>query len=75
VHIGLLPDQLQEKMVAIGNSSLAGALRYTFDPNFPARLDKLAGMAQEIHIANQEVFQELYIKYMNFTTVEDEEVT
>jgi uncharacterized 2Fe-2S/4Fe-4S cluster protein (DUF4445 family) len=72
VHIGLLPIQLQEKMVAIGNSSLAGALRYIIDPNFPARLDKLAEVAQEIHIANQEEFQELYIKYMNFTTSEDE---
>lgn len=74
VHIGLLPEQLQEKMVAIGNSSLAGAIRFTIDPDFPARLDKLAGMAQEIHIANQEEFQELYIKYMNFTTNEDEDL-
>jgi uncharacterized 2Fe-2S/4Fe-4S cluster protein (DUF4445 family) len=74
VHIGLLPEQLQEKMVAIGNSSLAGALRYTIDPDFSARLDKLAGMAQEIHIANQEEFQELYIKYMNFIPVEDEDL-
>ena len=75
VHIGLLPKQLEKRMVAIGNSSLAGAVRYTIDPDFPARLDKLAGMAQEIHIANQEEFQELYIQHMNFTTDEDEDVT
>ncbi len=72
VHIGLLPEQLEEKMVAIGNSSLAGAIRYTMDPDFPARLDKLVGMAQEIHISNQEDFQELYIRFMNFTSSEDE---
>jgi uncharacterized 2Fe-2S/4Fe-4S cluster protein (DUF4445 family) len=75
VHIGLLPKQLENRMVAIGNSSLAGAVRYTIDPDFPARLDKLAGMAQEIHIANQEEFQELYIQHMNFTTDEDEDMT
>ncbi len=72
VHIGLLPEQLKEKMVAIGNSSLAGASRYTIDQEFPDRLDKLAEMAQEIHIANQEEFQELYIQHMNFAPGEED---
>jgi uncharacterized 2Fe-2S/4Fe-4S cluster protein (DUF4445 family) len=66
VHIGLLPEQLKEKIVAIGNSSLAGATRYVIDPEFPAKLDLLIGIAREIHIANEEEFQELYIQYMNF---------
>ncbi len=75
VHIGLLPKQLEEKIVAIGNASLAGAIRYTMDPDFPARLDKLVGMAQELHIANQNEFQELYIRFMNFPSSEEEDVT
>lgn len=71
VHIGLLPEQLKEKIVSIGNSSLAGAIRYAIDQEFPVRLDRLVGMAQEIHIANQEEFQELYIQYMNFAPDDD----
>ncbi|MDF2908082.1 MAG: hypothetical protein K0R34_3403 [Herbinix sp.] len=71
VHIGLLPEQLKEKIVAIGNSSLAGATRYLIDPEFSAKLDLLIGIAKEIHIANEEEFQELYIQYMNFAPGED----
>jgi uncharacterized 2Fe-2S/4Fe-4S cluster protein (DUF4445 family) len=67
VHIGLLPEQLKEKIVAIGNSSLAGATRYTIDQEFPAKLERLIGIAKEIHIANEEEFQDLYIQFMNFT--------
>lgn len=66
VHIGVLPEQLEERIVAIGNSSLAGAIRYAIDPDFPMRLNMVAGMAREIHIANQEEFQDLYIQHMNF---------
>jgi uncharacterized 2Fe-2S/4Fe-4S cluster protein (DUF4445 family) len=72
VHIGLLPEELKDKIVAVGNSSLAGAVRYTLDPEFPARTEKLAAMAQEIHIANEEEFQEQYIRYMNFIPDEEE---
>ena len=66
VHIGLLPEELKDRVVAIGNSSLAGAIQYAINPDFSAVLDKVVLMAEEIHIANQEDFQELYIKHMNF---------
>ena len=72
VHIGLLPEELKEKVVPIGNSSLAGALRYAIDPNFPDRLNQVARMAKEIHIANQVEFQELYIQYMNFAPMDED---
>ena len=66
VQIGLLPKELKERVVAIGNSSLAGAIQYAINPDFSVSLDKVILMAEEIHIANQEDFQELYIKHMNF---------
>ena len=72
VHIGLLPEQLIKKIVAIGNSSLAGAIRYAVDHEFSTRLHKVTRMAREIHIANEEEFQELYIQYMNFAPTEEE---
>ncbi len=75
VHIGLLPEQLKNKMVTIGNSSLAGAIRYAMDQEFPSRLDKLIKGAQEIHIANQEEFQNIYIRYMNFAPAEEDEIS
>lgn len=75
VHIGLLPEQLKEKIIPIGNSSLAGAVRYALDAEFSSRLDRLSGLAQELHIANQEEFQELYIRYMNFPSGEAEDFT
>ncbi len=74
VRIGLLPQQLEEKVNPIGNSSLAGAIRYAIDPNFPSRLNNVVRMAKEMHIANQEEFQEYYIRYMNFTPEEEDEV-
>lgn len=71
VHIGLLPEQLKDRIVSVGNSSLAGAIRYAIDKDFSARLNEVAGKAEELHIANQEEFQEYYIRYMNFTLEEE----
>jgi uncharacterized 2Fe-2S/4Fe-4S cluster protein (DUF4445 family) len=66
VHIGLLPEELRDKIITVGNSSLAGAVRYAADPEFCGRLAGIIEHAQEVHLSNEEDFQELYIGNINF---------
>ncbi len=66
VHIGLLPEELKDKIITVGNSSLAGAVKYAADPEFRRRLAGIIENAREVHLSNEEDFQELYIGNMNF---------
>lgn len=67
VHIGLLPEELKDRIVTVGNSSLTGAVRYAADPEFSGRLMVIRERACEIHLSNEEDFQELYIGNINFS--------
>ena len=63
--IGILPLELALKTTAAGNSSLAGALLYLARRN-KSPLQFLAEHTEEILLAKEEIFQDLYIKYMSF---------
>ena len=63
--IGILPPELALKTTAAGNSSLAGALLYLARRN-KSPLQFLTEHTEEILLAKEEIFQDLYIKYMSF---------
>lgn len=64
--IGLIPQALKEKTVAVGNSSLSGALRYLREADAAEKLEKLRGKAKEMNLAAHPGFETNYYKYMNF---------
>ncbi|MGN0159650.1 MAG: ASKHA domain-containing protein [Brotaphodocola sp.] len=66
VSIGLLPAQLKEKISAVGNSSLAGAVRALTDESWQSASMQLKNISQEIILANETEFNEYYVKYMMF---------
>lgn len=66
IHIGLLPEELQDKIKVIGNSSLAGAVQYLTNGDARDRVNRILAAAKEIHLSGDKDFNNLYIKYMSF---------
>lgn len=66
VRIGLLPEELQEKITAVGNSSLAGAVLALQETDWQEQVELLRKNSQEIVLANETKFNEYYVKYMMF---------
>ena len=63
--IGILPENLLTKTKSVGNTSLKGAQLYLTRQNHTA-LTEIKKSAREISLAQDEHFQELYLKYMSF---------
>lgn len=66
LRIGLFPKELRYKIQAVGNSALAGAKKYLLEEDAPGRMASIIAVAEELHLANDEDFNELYLGYMNF---------
>ena len=68
--IGLLPDRMRGKVQAVGNTSLEGAYRLGRDFHkkvlLKEEIQEMLARIEHVNLANQEAFDELYIKYMNF---------
>lgn len=60
--IGLIPQELTSKTTAVGNTSLAGAVKYLTDPNASHILQRIKNASEDIILANDSDFQELYLK-------------
>ena len=68
--IGLLPEHMHGHVRAVGNTSLLGAYRIGRDL-WQRRIDKKTleeslSSIESINLAQQEEFEKLYIRYMNF---------
>lgn len=68
--IGLLPEELINKMTGVGNTSLKGAEDCLFREDAEEVLNKIAAGAKGISLAKEPDFQELYLKYMDFPAKE-----
>ncbi len=66
INIGLLPEELNGKIIAIGNSSLSGAVNYLIDEEAPKRMDHIKALSSEVHLSNDADFNDLYIEFMAF---------
>ncbi|MBQ6392256.1 MAG: DUF4445 domain-containing protein [Eubacterium sp.] len=66
VGIGMIPQELESKITAPGNTSLAGAVLYAIDPAVKDRFLKVIQIANEITLANHEMFNDLFVKHMFF---------
>lgn len=66
VSIGLLPVQLKDKLLTVGNTSLAGAVRALTDEHWQERVQKIRQISKELVLANEPEFPAYYVKYMMF---------
>lgn len=66
VGIGLLPLECEDKIEAVGNTCLKGAVKYLLDPEAKCITEKLAGAAKEIELSKEKEFQKFYMEYMYF---------
>lgn len=64
--VGLIPPYMNEKCQTVGNSSLEGAIAYLTDKESFRKINKIIDLSEEINLANDDDFQNLYVKYMNF---------
>lgn len=64
--IGLLPKEFKGRVRAVGNTALNGTVRYICDKNAEAQVALILEVTQEISLSNDEDFNGLYVKYMNF---------
>ncbi len=69
-RIGLLPTDMRGKVMAAGNTSLAGAYRIGRDlltgKTDKERLEKRLSSIESINLAEQEGFDMLYVRHMDF---------
>ena len=66
VHIGLLPGELENKVVFVGNTSLAGCIKYGLMEYDDALVDKVLKVCGEITLSNEADFSNMYYSYMLF---------
>lgn len=64
--IGLLPADILDKVEAVGNTSLKGAASYMLYEDSPARTDAIVHASEEISLAKDACFSDLYINSMMF---------
>ncbi|MCR5627209.1 MAG: ASKHA domain-containing protein [Lachnospiraceae bacterium] len=64
--IGLIPESLLSIVRAAGNTSLKGAILALTDDNALKVMPKIAEEAEEIALASDPMFNELYMDYMMF---------
>ena len=60
--IGLIPKELATKATAAGNTSLAGAVKFISDANASDTIQRIKNASEDIILANDSDFQEVYLK-------------
>lgn len=66
IDIGMLPEECAETIIPVGNSSLAGAVQYVREARSGETMEALSRSAEEISLALDKDFNELYLQYMSF---------
>ncbi len=66
VEIGLLPEVLLKKAIVIGNSSLAGAVRYLLDKSVEEKMAGIKSKTRDINLGESPEFNNYFMLYMYF---------
>lgn len=64
VEIGLLPKELKEKVVAVGNTALEGAFLYGRESS-KAEMTRILNRTKDFNLAMEEGFNDAYIEALN----------
>lgn len=63
--LGIIPNELRTKVKVIGNSSLAGAVKYLYRP-LSTQIDDIRSNCEIVQLGTSKTFQELYVANMHF---------
>ena len=66
IAIGMLPEEFKDRIEAVGNSSLAGAVKYLSDPDREKEIRRLVDISEEIGLSSDKDFNEFYMDAMFF---------
>lgn len=66
IAIGMIPEEWQDHIVAVGNSSLSGACKYLKDENGDKTIEKLVSISEEVNLSADKEFNEFYMNEMFF---------
>jgi len=66
IRIGMLPQEFEGKIRAVGNSSLSGAVSYCLHSGQSGKMEQIVSNASEISLSNDKDFNQLYVDYMYF---------
>ena len=66
IGIGLFPEELKDKIVPVGNSSLNGAALYLISEKQKQSARNIVNTAEEISLAMDDDFNQFYMDYMFF---------
>ena len=64
IKLGLIPAELEEKVVILGNSSLGGCAKVLLSQTCENDILKLVTMAEEVNLAAHPKFNDLFMDYM-----------
>ncbi|MDR1184470.1 MAG: ASKHA domain-containing protein [Coriobacteriales bacterium] len=67
---GLLPATFRDRVIAVGNSSLSGAVKICLNDSARAETVKQIAKAQEINLASHRLFSDLFMEHMTFEVPE-----
>lgn len=66
IAIGMFPVEFAGRIEAVGNSSLAGAMKYLQEEKGESHIDKLVKNSAEIGLSSDKDFNDFYMDYMFF---------
>ena len=66
IAIGMLPEEFKDRIEAVGNSSLAGAVKYLSDSDREKEIQRLVEISEEIGLSSDKDFNEFYMDAMFF---------
>ncbi len=66
VGIGLLPEELLDRTVAVGNSALEGCVEFLTDGTAAERIERIIAVSEEVPLASDKDFNRFYTDYMFF---------
>ena len=66
IAIGMLPAEFRDRIQTVGNSSLAGAVRYLNEPDGKTAMEHLIAVSSEVNLSSDKDFNEFYMDYMMF---------
>ncbi len=62
VNIGLIPEQLEEKVEFVGNTSKTGAIAFLLETENRRRMEKLVLKVEHINLSDYKNFEQLFVK-------------
>lgn len=66
IAIGMIPEEFEGRIEAIGNSSLKGAEKFIIETDGQTRVQQIIKLSEEISLSTDKVFNEAYMDAMFF---------